>query len=245
MGFLKDALRGASSAFVMIPPPEPTITDFRGYQRRMGDVIAGALKAAGIPRAVALSSMGAEVPEGTGPIKGLHDFEKLLAEIRGLDVLVMRPTWFMENHMFSIGLIQSMGMNGGAIRADLPFPEVATKDIAAYAARVLAKGSFESEVRYLLGPRDYTLAEATQILGAAIGKPELSYVVFPYEQTKAALLQMGMSDEVASTYVEMQKAFNDGLIKAERTKENTTPTTLEEFAKETFVPAFWRAGHAA
>ncbi|HEY7862324.1 MAG TPA: NAD(P)H-binding protein [Thermoanaerobaculia bacterium] len=245
ISFLKEALRDASAAFVMIPPPAPTTTDFRGYQRRMAGVIAGALKAAGVRRAVALSSVGAEVPEGTGPIKGLHDFEKTLAEVTGLELVVMRPAWFMENHLMSIGLIQATGMNGGAIRGDLPFSEVATRDIAAFAAAALADSSRKSEVRYLLGPRDWTLEEASKVLGAAIGKPELAYIAFPYEQVKAALMQTGLSGEIASTYVEMGQAFNEGRIRAERTPEATTPTPLEEFAKTTFAPAFRLAGHAA
>jgi uncharacterized protein YbjT (DUF2867 family) len=157
----------------------------------------------------------------------------------------MRPAWFMENHLMSIGLIQTMGINGGAIQGDLPFSQVATKDIAAFAADALADDARKSQVRYLLGPRDWTLADASKVLGAAIGKPELSYVTFPYEQTKAALMQRGLSGEIAGTYIEMGKAFNEGRIKAERTKENTTPTTLEEFAATTFAPAFHRAGGTA
>jgi hypothetical protein len=58
-------------------------------------------------------------------------------------------------------------------------------------------------------------------------------------------MQLGLSGEIAGTYVEMGKAFNEGLVKAERTKENTTPTTLEDFATTTFAPAFHRAGGTA
>ncbi|MGH8592768.1 MAG: hypothetical protein ACREX9_20820 [Gammaproteobacteria bacterium] len=36
-------------------------------------------------------------------------------------------------------------------------------------------------MRELYGPRDYTHREATSILGAAIGKPDLVYVEFSYE----------------------------------------------------------------
>ena len=116
---------------------------------------------------------------------------------------------------------------------DVPFPMIATRDVADAAAHALTARSWTGVVvRELLGPRDLTYAEATRILGAKIGKPDLTYVQFPYADFAAALVQMGISQNVASLYAEMTRAFNEGRIRSRegRRPENTTPTRFEEFA---------------
>ena len=94
---------------------------------------------------------------------------------------------------------------------------IATRDIAAFAARALAARDWTGfEVQELLGPRDLSFAEATRILGAAIGKPDLAYVQFPYADYSAALQQAGLSKSVADLYAEMEKAFDDGIVNVGR-----------------------------
>jgi hypothetical protein len=95
-------------------------------------------------------------------------------------------------------------------------------------------------VRHVLGPRDVTFPEATAALGAAIGKPDLPYVEFSYEDFEKALLGVGFSEAAAAGFVEMNDALNRGAIQKtiSRDAASTTPTTLEEFAKEVFAPAF-------
>jgi hypothetical protein len=56
----------------------------------------------------------------------------------------------------------------------------------------------------------------------------------------------GLSPHAADMAIEINRGIDSGLIKAEsRTKLNTTPTTLEEFARDTFVPAFKTAPNAS
>src|SRR5687767_12492556 len=66
--FLERAFAGAAAAYTMIPPcyDEP---DMRQAQDRIGEAIAVALGNARVPRVVNLSSIGAELPHGTGPIE--------------------------------------------------------------------------------------------------------------------------------------------------------------------------------
>jgi hypothetical protein len=75
-------------------------------------------------------------------------------------------------------------------------------------------------------------AEVTRVLGEKIGKPDLQYVQFSYDDQAKALVQAGLSESFARLYVEMTRAFNDGTIKPVRTRENTTPTGFEDFADE-------------
>jgi uncharacterized protein YbjT (DUF2867 family) len=164
-----------------------------------------------------------------------------MKSIPGLSVVALRPTFFMENHLAAIPLIKSAGIDGSAACADVALAMSATRDIAAVAAEYLMAPTFDGYVvRELLGSRDYTHREATAILGAAIGKPDLAYVEFSNEDFRQGLLGAGFSASVADAYVEMYTAINDGRIQStmSRNTSNTTPTTLEEFAREVFAPAY-------
>ncbi|MFZ2224358.1 MAG: NmrA family NAD(P)-binding protein [Candidatus Deferrimicrobium sp.] len=238
--FLEKAFSGARGAFILIPPRHDA-PDFREYQNGIGTSLASALSKARVPRIVALSSIGAHLAEGAGPILGLHDLETRLGTLKEAEVVCLRPAYFMENHLWSIPLIRNQGINGSPIRADVPFPMIATEDIAAATARLFIDGRFHGHaVRYLLGPRDLTMTEATRILGEAIGKPGLQYVQFTEEDARRAMADGGMSGSVVEAMLEMQRGFNAGIVRPtrERSVESTTPTTLESFSKSFFAHAY-------
>jgi uncharacterized protein YbjT (DUF2867 family) len=238
--FLADAFSGADAVFAMIPT-SPIAGDIRAEMRQIAKNIVEALKASSVKHVVALSSIGGNLPSGTGPIAGLHEFEELLKSVPDLSLVILRPTYFMENFIESIPMIKDAGINGSAVRGDVSMPMIATRDIAEAAAKILETSTFEGQtVRELLGPRQYTFREATSILGTAIGKPELPYVDLSPDDLRKGLLDAGLSESVADAYLEMENAFNNGSVQATVTRSalNTTPTTLEEFARDTFVPAY-------
>jgi uncharacterized protein YbjT (DUF2867 family) len=237
--FLTGALRGATAAFAMLPP-DYTAADMHASQKAVAESIASSVRDAGVGHVVLLSSIGADLSAGTGPIAHLHAFEELLNGVPGLNVVHVRAAYFMENLLGNIGLIKSAGVNGGTIKADRRFPMVASRDIGAVVAEILAARAFNGRsVRYVLGPKDYSPAEATAVLGAAIGRPDLKYIEFPEADARQGMIGAGLSASVAHMFLEMNRALSSGLIKVEpRTPANTTPTTLEEFAKAVFAPAF-------
>jgi len=238
--FLSRAFSGANAVFAMIPPKYDA-PDMAGYQNAVGEAVVSALAKARVPRVVTLSSVGADLFEGTGPIRGLHDFEKMSDRLGDAGVVHMRAAYFMENLMWSISVIREHGVIGSTIRPDMPIPMVATKDIADEAARLLlAESLMGHSVRYLLGPRDLTMSETARILGEAIGKPDLRYIQFPEEGARKAMSGMGMSDSVIEAMLEMQRGFNAGRIRPTRGRDasNTTPTNLEEFAQYVFARSY-------
>jgi len=245
---LRRAFDGAKAVFSMLPPVPPMREgdDLRRAQNRVSEAIAGALKAAGVRYVVNLSSVGAEVPYGTGPIAGLHDHEERLDGLDGVAIVHLRPASFMENLLSAIPMIRAQGAYFGPLPADVPQPMIATADIGDEAGRLLFELGFDDKAtEELLGPRDYTFAEAVGILAAAIGRPEVAYVQVPYEAARDAMLGMGMPGFLVASYLEMMRAMESGKIHpAEpRLPENTTPTTLEDFAAGVFAPAY-RAGGA-
>ncbi len=237
--FVTEALRGADAAFLMLPPA-PTSPDVLAQLDATGEAIAQAVRDSGLKTAVHLSSISAELPAGTGPIVSTHRQEIRLNAIAGLTVAHLRPSYFMENLLANVGLIQHMGIMGSAIRPDLSFPMVATRDIAAAAAALLVKlESIEGQsVHYLLGPRNYSMTDARSVIAEAIGRPDLPYVPFSYDDAKKGMVGAGLSESMAGLYDEMTRSLNEEKIMANevRTAENTTPTTLETFVGEVFAP---------
>jgi uncharacterized protein YbjT (DUF2867 family) len=238
--FLGEALRGADAVFAMIPE-HPNNPDFLADKRRTATSLAEAIRSARVRRVVALSAIGVTPPSGIGPAAPNGEFEGMLRAIPGLSLVALRPAFLMENHLGSIQLIKGAGINGGSIHAEVPFAMVCTRDIAAAAAEYLIDPKFEGQsVRELLGPRDYTCREATSILGGAIGRPDLPYIEIPYAGLHKELVGAGFSPVAAGALVELQTAFNEGRVQrlAKRTASNSTPTTLEEFARDVFAPMY-------
>jgi uncharacterized protein YbjT (DUF2867 family) len=234
------AFAGAEGVYVMMPPNLASL-DFRAFQNRVADMLAAAIKASGVTHVVTLSSIGADKTDRTGPVVGLHYLEQQLNRIEGLNVLHLRAGYFMENTLAQIGIIQKMGMTVGPLRPDLKLPMIATQDIAEAAANALLTLNFsQKQTRELLGQRDISMSEVAQIIGKAIGKADLGYVQAPDEQVRPALIQIGMSPNMADLILEMSAAFNSGHMRALelRSAKNATPTSYETFMTEEFVPLY-------
>ncbi len=246
-GAFRKAFTGAQAVYAMIPPDlrNPNVVS---HQQRIVDAIASALEKAQVEYVVSLSSIGADKPEKTGPVVGLHYLEQRLNRIPGINVLHLRAGYFMENTLVQAGIIRAHGVMSGPLRSDLKIPMIATRDIGAFAAEALLKLNFRrQETRELLGPRDISYAEAATIIGEAIGKPDLNYVQMPDEQIRAALTQMGMSPNMADLLLEMSASLNSGYMRAleQRSAGNSTPTPFETFVAEEFVPLYQRQSAAA
>ncbi|MBL8524973.1 MAG: NAD(P)H-binding protein [Betaproteobacteria bacterium] len=238
--FLAGAFKGAEAVYVMIPPNYGA-ADMGAFQDQVGQAIVDAIKTSGVTRVVHLSSVGAHLPSGTGPIAGLHRQEQRLNALSGVDVLHLRPGYFFENHLAAIGLIQTLGVYADMTDSSSPIPTIGSGDIAVVVARELANfGTRGKAVLHLHTRRDYTQAEAAAILGRAIGHPELKHVQADPAQAKAGMEQHGFSPSVSDLFEEMSKAFSTPALVAELKVGPTevTPTSLEDFAAGVFKPAF-------
>ncbi|WP_455379428.1 NmrA family NAD(P)-binding protein [Petrachloros mirabilis] len=232
------AFTGATAVYTMIPP-NYGVADLRAYHRRIAESLATALEQAQVPSVVNLSSLGAQLADGAGPISGLHDVEQRLNRLPNSHVLHLRPGYFMENLLWNRDLIATQGINSTPLRSNLAISMIATRDIATAATQRLRLRDFSGKrTQELLGHRDLTMTEATAIIGKVTGNPSLHYVQFPYEAVEETMLGMGMSADTARNFVELYRAFNEGRVTPlePRTPANTTATSFEEFA------AAFRAG---
>ena len=237
---LTHAFSGAKAVYLMIPP-NPTHSNVREDQERVSDALVAALQNTGVEHAVVLSSIGADRSEKTGPVVGLHNLEWKLNGIVALNAVYLRAGYFMENLLPQVGIIQNFGATGGPLRGDLKVAMIATQDIGAAAAEALLKLDFSGkQARELLGQRDLTYQEVAEVIGKAIGKPGLGYMQLGPAQLKPALMQIGMSSNMADLLLEMSDSLNSGYMAPleARSAQNTTPTSIETFVADQFVPQF-------
>jgi uncharacterized protein YbjT (DUF2867 family) len=232
--FLTGAYQGADCVYVMIPP-NPQSNDYVAEADRISKAHVKAINNAGAKKVVALSSIGAHRPDGTGVVQVLYNLEQDLAGLEGVDVLVLRPSYFMDNVYPQADLIKAMGFMGSPVAGNISMPVVHTRDIGRVAAARMAKRDFAGHsVEYILGPRNISYNEITEVLGKAIGMEDLKYIHFPPDQAVVGLQQFGFSQNTAGLIVELAEGVNNGVVMEhyQRTPENTTPTSIEDFAKE-------------
>lgn len=239
--FLKNTFQNATAVYALIPP-NYAVDDFTGYQRRVADNLVAAIEAGGVQNVVTLSSFGAHLPDTSGVVKGLAYMENAFRRLTSVNVLNLRAGFFFQNLFGNIGIIKQAGILGGfPFKGDQPLALVHTNDIADVAARRLLALDFTGQSHiFVAGPRDLTFEEVAQILGKATGNESLPWVSFSYEQAREGMLQMGLKPSMADAYVEFCQRVNDGQLQEGfvRNAENTTPTTLEEFAQNEFAPAY-------
>jgi uncharacterized protein YbjT (DUF2867 family) len=226
--FLASALKGATGFFTLLPP-NYHVAGFYAFQRKTADAIARAVKESGIPHVVMLSSIGADLDSGNGPIKGLHYLENEL-RATGVNLTAIRAGYFQENVGNSLAPAKTAGIFPNMSPSpDYPLPMIATRDIGLLVASELLLPSAKSEVIDLAGPA-YTVRQVAELLGNALGK-KLQVVDVPAKDHVATYVRAGMSQELAEIFTEMNAGFASGRIRPVGDRLKTGPTRLETTIK--------------
>lgn len=237
--FLAATFRDADAVYCMIPPNYMNEPDVRAYYRRLGENYVYALQQSGVSSVVHLSSFGAEVDEGTGPILGSHDVEGLLNDLPGVALTHMRPTSFYYNLYGFVGVIKAQGVIAANYGGDESVLMVSPKDIAAAVADELEQDAEGVSVRYVASD-ERTGHEIARVLGDAIGKPDLTWVVINDAQMQEGLEASGMPEPLAASLTELYSSMRRGRLRQGYDRANASVTgqvKLEDFAKE-FAAAF-------
>ena len=238
VAFLTKAFKNGDAIYTMVPP-NWGVTDYRQYIAQIGENYLQAVKASGVTRVVSLSSVGAHLSGGTGPIAGLFDVEQKLNTLNNVDVRYLRPGLFYVNFLFDIGTIRKMGVMGNNYGSETKLLMTHPRDIAAAAAQELQESFQGKSHRYVVSD-ELPVAEVVKILGASIGNPALPWVQFSDDDTFAGMKAVGMSDAIAWVYVEMGRAINSGILFEDfnrQGKKDWGSTKLTDFARE-FAAAY-------
>jgi uncharacterized protein YbjT (DUF2867 family) len=236
VAFLTRSFAGADAVYTMVPP-HFAATNWKEWIGQIGKNYADAIRANRINYVVNLSSVGAHLPDGCGPVSGLYKVEQALNALHDINIKHIRPTYFFDNLLANVGLAKQMdiiGSNFGG--ADQKMVLADTSDIADAAFEELSTLQFSGHsVRYIASD-ERTSDEVAKIIGAAISKPSLPWIVFTNEQAKAGMLQAGLPEEITKNYVEMGDALHSGRMMEDYWKNH--PTTLGKVKLEDFARTF-------
>ena len=232
----------AESPFQTVPPVsyfDPNL-DPIAYFCAIGNNYAHAIRKAGVKRVVNLSSWGAHRDNGNGGIAGAYHLEQILNGLPDeVSITHMRPTSFYYNLYSFIPAIKSAGIMAANYGGDDRTVLVAPSDIAAAVVEEFETPAEGRHIRYVASD-ELTCNEVARILGEAIGKPDLKWIVILAEQVQSRLEAAGMPPHMAARLVELQEGHHRGII-AEDYYRNP-PAALgkvktTDFAKE-FAAAF-------
>ncbi len=208
---LAAALQGTEGAWLLLPPR--VAPGFAAYQRELGAALVEGVRRGRPGHVVFLSSIGAQLPAGTGPIAGLHPVEQGLRAVAaetGIAVTLLRAGYFMENLGGSLGAL-AQGVLPGFVPTDLPIDMIATQDIGAQAAELLLEGGAGVQVVELGGGPGYSMADCAEALSELTGKA-VAAIEAPLDSMVETLTGFGFPADLAELYREMNAGFVNGHI---------------------------------
>lgn len=235
LAFLKQAFAGADAAYLMIPPNWTPEGGWLQYQQNVTHHFIEAIQAAQVKNIVLLSSVGAHMRTGAGPVDGLSYCEEKLASLKGVNVKVLRPSYFYYNLLGMVPLVRNMnimGSNFGSTDEKLVLTH--TDDIADVVADALLKLNFTNySVQYIASDERHP-NEIARVLGAAVGKPGTPWVEFKDADALSGMLQSGLHPAIANGYVELGAGIRSGAVQADYWKNRPAlgKKKLEDFATE-------------
>ena len=235
VNFLTKTFKGADAVYTMVPPTY-TATDWKAYIAKIGKNYADAIHAAGVKHVVNLSSMGAHMPDGCGPVSGLYHVEQALNHLHGVNLIHLRPGFFFYNFLNNIGMIKHAGIIGGNYGSGTTLVMSDTDDIAEVAAHELQNLSYHGKNQAYVISDEKSTDKIAQILGKAIGKPDLKWVDFSDADNTGGMLQAGVPAELAKNYTEMGAAMRSGEMASHFKKHR--PTRFHKTKLEDYAPTF-------
>lgn len=232
---LASAFKGVAGAYLMNPPNYMAGDMFVEARRVHSSLIAAANDAA-VAHVVALSSVGAHQPTGTGNIGTTWDFEQQLNGLKS-NLTVLRAANFMENWAWSLQPVLTQGILPTMfLPPNRPLPMVAARDIGATAAQLLLDPTDARRLIELHGPQDYSPQDAGRTLGDLLNKHVT--VIAADEAAWAGVFRgQGFPEITVRAFCEMYHGFNDGTVVFESTHQTRRGTTRLEEALKAGLPS--------
>ncbi len=239
--FLTDTFTGADAVYCMIVPgggnlfdPNVTVRDVMADADKITNNYVQAIAQSGVKQVVYLSTVGAHMDKDNGLLAFHHYAEKTLNQLpAGVAIAFMRPVGFYKNLFSFVNAIKYQGVIASNYGADDVTSIVAASDIAEAIVEELTTPFTGRKVRYIAS-EELTCNQIAHTLGAAIGKPDLQWVLISDAQQLDILKSFGMNASIAESFVEMNAGIHSGKIAEDYNLHKPTlgKVKLTEFAKE-------------
>jgi uncharacterized protein YbjT (DUF2867 family) len=236
--FLSATFKGADAVYAMEAfgsgsYNDPNL-DIIAAISKIGNNYRQAIQQSGVKRVVHLSSIGAHTDHGNGLLAFHYYAEKILNQLPSdVGITFMRPVSFYNNLLGFINTIKTQGVIASNYGGDDKKPWVSPIDIAAAVAEEITTPFVGRKVRYVAS-EEITCNEIASILGAAIGKPDLKWIIIPDEQLLKGMISGGMNPKVAAGMVEMNANSHSGKLYEDyyRNRPVLGKVKVKDFARE-------------
>jgi (4-alkanoyl-5-oxo-2,5-dihydrofuran-3-yl)methyl phosphate reductase len=218
----RPAMQGVHTLFLVNVGPEISQRD---------QAAAAIAREEGVRRIVKLSSL--DVEHGLA-IGAWHEKGEAAIRASGVAFTFVRPTGFMSNllawaHSIQTeGIVRSSAGNGGR-------PFIHSEDIAAVTVVALLDDAYAGRILSITGPESLTFADATRIIGRAIGKA-LVYQTISDEDAGERYSKVSGSPEETEAHVALWRAIRKGRLAAITNEAERIlgrkPISLEQWASE-------------
>jgi uncharacterized protein YbjT (DUF2867 family) len=207
---LVKAMEGCEGVFVMNPPNFAPKPGFPEAKASLSNIHAALAKATP-PKAVYLSSIGAQHDRGLGLITQSHMLEEIMGKLPIANAFI-RAAWFLENYQWDVQSARETGQIDAYLEpATKEFPMVATKDIGELAAKTLIESWKGNRVLELEGPKRYSPLDAGEAFAKVLGR-EVNVRPIPRSQWQEKFVAQGMLADLTGARIEMIEGFNSGWI---------------------------------
>ena len=209
MSSLTNAFEGAKGVYLLVPP-NYAATAWLADQRSRMDRAAEAVQRSAIGHVVFLSSAGAHIAEGTGPIRAVRYGEQAIGAA-AKNLTILRPCYFMDNWAPVLGAAKGQGVLPTSIAPQAMIPMIASRDIGRVGAEQLMAGGKGIQIMELAGPEEYSPTQVAAALSQILEKPVTAQHA-PLSAAVPTFKSFGFSDEAAKLFEEMYTSFSTGTI---------------------------------
>jgi len=234
------AFAGADALFWLLPTDNQAASvqaAYVGFTRPAAE----AIRDQGVKRVVDVSALGRHTGYAgqAGHVTASLAMDDLIAST-GVAFRALTAPSFMDNMLRQVHAIKDQGMIFGTVAADRKLPTVATRDIAAGAARLLLDHTWTGQQEVpVLGPEDLSGAGMAAVISEVLGIP-VRYQQIPGQAFRDQLTGHGISAAMAQGMLDMMIAKENGLDNGvSRGPGNAidTPTTFRQWCADTLKPA--------
>lgn len=242
-GFLAAAFKGADVVYAMEALNAGVFFDHNvdiiAENTKIANSYKQAIQVSGVKQVVHLSSIGAHTDKGNGILAFHYNAEKILNELpEDVSIKFMRPVGFYYNMLAFIPTIKSQNAIISNYGGDDKEPWVSPLDIAAVIAEEIEKPFNGRTIRYIASD-EVSPNEVAAILGKAIGKPDLKWLVITDEQLLTGMIAAGMNPQTAKGYMEMNVSRRGNVLYEDynRHRPVLSKIKVKDFAKD-FAAAY-------